>query len=121
MESRLKRKRQSVEGEMLHNLRRTNPKAFYRRFSRRRISCCKEQLPAIVEHFRDLSGMPTTDEAVDTDIDSKNTVFHELDADITSDEIRQCIKGLKWGVSHGDDCILNEFLIEFCDILLPFL
>ena len=76
--------------------------------------------PAFFEHFRDLSGTPTSDEAVDTDIDSNDTVFHELDAVITSDEIRQCIKGLKRGKSHGDDCILNEFLIEFCDILLPF-
>ena len=30
------------------------------------------------------------------------------------------ILDFKRGKSHGDDCILNEFLIEFCDILLPF-
>ena len=41
LESRLKRQFQRVEGDMLDNLRRTNPKAFYRRFLRRRVSCNK--------------------------------------------------------------------------------
>ena len=37
------------------------------------------------------------------------------------DEIERCINKLKRGKSHGDDCILNEYLIEFKDILLPLL
>ena len=81
----------------------------------------KEQLPAFLEHFRDLSSAtPTVDGARNVDIDNDTAVYNELDADITSDEIRQCIRGLQRGKSHGDDCILNEFLIEFCDILVTF-
>ena len=37
------------------------------------------------------------------------------------DEIERCINKLKRVKSHGDDCILNEHLIEFKDILLPLL
>ena len=37
-----------------------------------------------------------------------STVFDELDYPITMDEIE-----LKRGKSHGDDCISNEYLIEF--------
>ena len=114
LEGRLKRQFQRVEGDMLHNLRKSNPKAFFKRFAKRRVSCKKEQLPAFLEHFRDLSSAtPTVDGARNVDIDNDTAVYNELDADITSDEIRQCKRGLQRGKSHGDDCILNEFLLNF--------
>ena len=51
-----------------------------------------------------------------------DTIYEELDFPITIDEIDRCINKLKRGKSHGDDCILNEFLIEFKDTtLLPML
>ena len=37
------------------------------------------------------------------------------------DEIERCINKLKRGKSQGDDCILNEYLTEFKDIMLPLL
>ena len=79
------------------------------------------KLPAFLENFRDLSSaMPTVDGGRNVDIGNDTAVYNELDADNTSDKIRQCIRGLQRGKSHGDACILNEFLIEFCNILVPF-
>ena len=41
LEGRLKRQFQRVEGDMLQNLRKSNPKAFFKRFAKRRVSCKK--------------------------------------------------------------------------------
>ena len=40
---------------------------------------------------------------------------------ITEGEILNAIKGLKRNKSHGSDGMLNEYFIEYTDILLPFL
>ena len=40
-------------------------------------------------------------------------VFDELDADITADEIIKAIYELKTDKSHGPDCLLNGFFIEY--------
>ena len=46
-------------------------------------------------------------------------VFDELDNAIEVDEIKTAIKNLKRGKSHGEDGVLNEYIIEFADILVP--
>ena len=46
-------------------------------------------------------------------------VFDELDNEIEVNEIKTAIKNLKRGKSHGEDGILNEYIIEFSDILVP--
>ena len=48
-------------------------------------------------------------------------VFDELDADITADEIIKAINDLKMDKSHGPDCLLNEFFIEYKDFIIPHL
>ena len=48
-------------------------------------------------------------------------VFDELDADITADEIIKAIYELKMDKSHGPDCLLNEFFIEYKDFIIPHL
>ena len=57
----------------------------------------------------------------DSDMDLNTVVFEELDNHITVVEIESCIKKLKREKSHGEDCILNEYLIECKDMLLPLL
>ena len=54
-----------------------------------------------------------------TDMCDDDTIYEEVDFPITIDEIDRSIIKLKREKSHGDDCILNEFLIEFKDTLLP--
>ena len=54
-------------------------------------------------------------------MDLDKVVFEELDNPISVVEIESCIKKLKHGKSHGEDCILNENMIEYKDILLPLL
>ncbi|VDI13071.1 Hypothetical predicted protein [Mytilus galloprovincialis] len=51
----------------------------------------------------------------------QDTTYEELDRVITQDEILKCISKLKRGKSHGIDGILNELLIEYKDVLIPFL
>ncbi|VDI68635.1 Hypothetical predicted protein [Mytilus galloprovincialis] len=49
-------------------------------------------------------------------------VFDKLDADITADEIIKAIYELnKMDKSHGPDCLLNEFFIEYKDFIIPHL
>ena len=52
-------------------------------------------------------------------VDTGHTVFDELDMEITIKEISDAIDHLKRGKSHGLDYVLNEYFIEFKDILLP--
>jgi hypothetical protein len=48
-------------------------------------------------------------------------VYEELDRIITDDEILVAISNLKRSKSHGIDGLLNEYLIEYRDLLLPLL
>ena len=53
--------------------------------------------------------------------ESNCCVFDELDAEITSNEVEKVINLLKRSKSHGLDLLLNEYFIELCDFLLPFI
>ena len=53
----------------------------------------------------------------DSDMGLDTVVFEELDNHITEVKIESCIKNLKREKSHGEDCILNEYLIECKDII----
>ncbi|VDI04314.1 Hypothetical predicted protein [Mytilus galloprovincialis] len=48
-------------------------------------------------------------------------IFEELDMDITIDELIKAIHDLKREKSHGPDGLLNEFFIEFKDLVLPYI
>ena len=75
------------------------------------------------KHFESLSNKQVNDiNGINADdIDIGEVVFDELDYPITMDEIERCINKLKRGKSQSDECILNEYLIEFKYILLPLL
>ena len=123
LEARLKRQFLRTEGDMLESLRKSNPKAFYKRFSKRRSrsGCTGDRLSSFHEHFRDLASSATVDEHTD-DIyndDDNEPIFHELDCEISELEIVNGIKRLKKGKAHSLDLILNDMLIEFKDVLMP--
>ena len=109
---------------MLDNLRKSNPKAFYKRFSKRRTNsgCTKDKLGIFYEHFRNIASSDAVDNTHSdsyADSEDEEAVFDELDSPITQLEIVNSIKRLKKGKAHSIDLIVNEMLIEFKDILLP--
>ena len=74
---------------------------------------------AFFEHFKGLANSKEVIQEIGPNVD--NTVFEELDEEITENEIRHAIKHLKRGKSHGLDNIINEYFIEFSDSLIPLL
>ena len=123
-EARKKRAYFQKDGKMLSQMRKTDSKTFFSKLRKK-----KQCIPTYISmsefynHFESLSNKQVNDiNGINADdIDIGEAVFDELDYPITIDEIERCINKLKRGKSHGDDCILNEYLIEFKDILLPLL
>jgi exonuclease III len=111
-----------TEGNMLSQLKRNNPRQFYAKFAKK-TSKCSVPLQKLFEHFKDLASENQQDIDVNNSVgdsnDTNDTVFEELDKQIDADEICRAIHGLKTCKSHAEDCILNEYLIEFKDMLLP--
>ena len=105
-------------------LKTNNPREFYKIFSksRRKNNSSKLGLDAFYEHFKNLANdieNGNEHSNSENDCDCECTLFDELDCDITCDEIKECIKKLKRNKACSEDCILNEFFIEFADTLLP--
>ena len=68
----------------------------------------------------------TPDEAVTQELadlmeDDLVCAFHELNNDISADEIKEAIIALKSGKSSGEDLLLNEFFIHGRGFLIPYL
>ena len=75
-----------------------------------------------LKHFKSVCGEGNSnDEEMYSDFDHNDDIFEELNVSITEGEILNAIKGLKRNKSHGSDGMLNEYFIEYTDILLPFL
>lgn len=108
------------EGQRLEILKKNNPKQFFAKFKRKSNFKSNVQLSEFFDHFKLTS---QSNVAIDNDIsnDAEDCIFEELDKDIDVEEIKVVIKKLKKGKSHGDDCLLNEYFIEFEEYLLPIL
>lgn len=50
----------------------------------------------------------------------KKLIFEEFEIDVYFNEIQDAPKTLKPGKCHGLDGIINEYFIEFKDIVVPF-
>ena len=72
------------------------------------------------EHFRSLSGTCEENDECNFVLND-NIVYDELESEIYNDEILEAIKKLKTNKAHGEDCLLNEFFIEFKEYILPYL
>ena len=119
-EKRTKRKYLYEDGNMLESIRKSNPKLFFSRFARKKANRVDASLSDLHEHFKSLAGV-LNDNIDDDNSDDNAVIYEELDVDITMKEIENAIQCLKKGKSHGLDGIINEYFIEFKDILLPFL
>lgn len=82
------------------------------------------------EFFKNLSQPKDVDVNVDNDIKAYNQMynsgemkimFESLNRDISSDEVRACIKKLKLDKASGNDMLVNEMFIVGEDILLPYI
>ena len=123
-ERKCKRDYLKSEGDMLSKLKRSNPKQFYSKFSKRRKGCSLNiSLDDFRKHFESVTSGEgnSTDTAGNAINFDESAVFEELDGPISKDEIIANIKNLKKGKAHGSDLILNEMLIECKSLLIPIL
>ena len=118
MEKRLKSRYKHQRGNMLNSLKKTNPKCFYRKFRKRRKTVKHNiSLNDFMNHFKNL--VNRDDIATFDNNGYSEVIFEELDRPFTEREIDICIKKLKNDKSPGYDNILNEFIKEGKNILLP--
>lgn len=126
---RMKKRQYSIqEGDSMENLRKSNPKLFYRKFKKREVTNdCSLGVQNFFEHFQNLAHDNTDSmdtQHVDTSITVPNAdspVFENLDEDITLKEVEDAILRLKRNKSPGMDNILNEYFIENKSLLVPIL
>ena len=109
---------------MIGALRKNNPKAFYKKFSKRKKGQkCDLTIEDFINHFKDLTGY-TRDNTQETD-DSTNqdnqALYEELDSPITEHEMLYLLSNAKRNKSPGIDGLLCEVFIECKDIMIPFL
>ncbi|VDI14278.1 Hypothetical predicted protein [Mytilus galloprovincialis] len=105
---------------MLCKLKKDNPRKFYSLFRKKNQRKCDLNITDFFEYFKELvSSAPNSNKR--PEVINNECVFDELVADITADEIIKAIYELKMDKSHGPDCLLNEFFIEYKDFIIPHL
>ncbi|CAG2202826.1 unnamed protein product [Mytilus edulis] len=118
----LKRQYMKQEGDMLSVIRKTNPKLCYAKFKPKKKTLKSNlKLDDFYEHFKNLGLEMNLDTDNASTEESNCCVFDELDAEITINEVVKVINLLKRSKSQGLDLLLNEYFIELCDFLLPFI
>jgi hypothetical protein len=87
-ETRLKRQYKNQQGNMISNLRRNNPKKFYRKFRKRKQQNVHNiTLEQFKEHFSNLMNIQDKNIDRDNEPNSEDNVFEELDAPFTEPEL----------------------------------
>ena len=102
-------------------LKTSGSKLFFSRFARKKANIVDASLSDLYEHFKSLAGV-LNDNIDDDYSNDKAVIYEQLDVEMTMKKIEhaivlQCIKKDK---SHGLDGIINEYFLEFKDILMPF-
>ena len=121
-ECKVKRRYLFDQSNMVESIRKHNPKEFYSRFKKKKHVKTKVSLSEFTSHFKSLCGETNLDDTLNSENDcDQDDVFEELNVDISFDEINEAIKGLKRNKSHSSDGMLNEYFIEYADLLMPFL
>ena len=113
----------------IENLRKRKPKDFWKFFKKKSShNVSSVSLEEFHEYFSTLGDdifQCENDEAEmfcsTNNFDDDNCCFDELDSPISCQEVLQAVKKLKAGKSPGCDCLLNEYFIESCDILVSHL
>ncbi|XP_060602677.1 uncharacterized protein LOC132755774 [Ruditapes philippinarum] len=109
----------------MNTMRRKSPREFWRMFKTNKNNSVNEiSNEQLCEHFKTLAqDHNTPDDDIedflrDFDEHDGNSTYEELDFPITSDEVLKACKTLNRNKSPGDDSIINEYLIETCDLLI---
>ncbi|MES9883146.1 MAG: reverse transcriptase family protein [Sedimenticola sp.] len=120
--NRSKQNFQSVEGNMLSQLKRINPKQFYKLFKKRKQNKVKTNLKAedFKNFFVSLMDNTTADEQT-AHLNIGDPVYGELDVPFTESEILTEVRKLKQDKSPGNDELLNEVFIAGKTCLIPLL
>jgi hypothetical protein len=107
------------QGNMLSNLRKSNPKRFYRKFKKRKQPVIHDiSLEKFEEHFKNLT---SKDNIGDINHDTTETVFGELDRPFDENELNLCITKLKRDIAIGFDNIMNEYILMSKHLIKPVL
>ena len=107
---------------MSTHMKRENPKLFYKMFKKRkRHDNASLTVDDFKSFFEQLMKSNTEIPGLDSDVDSDEYTFEELDHDIQIDEVLNEIKKLKTDKATGLDGIMNEIFISCKDILSPVL
>lgn len=120
MEWRIKRKYFNEEGNLLEIIRKFNFKVFFLKFSRRKVNKVNVLFVDLYNYFKFFFCIDYIVVGNDMVVVEKEVIFEELESDIFLNEIEDVIKILKLGKSYGLDGIINEYFIEFKDILVFF-
>lgn len=114
---RTKRNFQSIEGNMLSQMKTSNPKQFYKLFRKRKQTPvkCKLKSADFKAYFESM--MAESEENVDAN--STDAVYDELDMPYTENEILAQVKKLKQNKAPGIDELLNEAFIAGKNCLVP--
>jgi len=120
LEKKCKRMYLHKQGNRMALLKRDNPKQFFATFRKRKKVSVDIPIDVFQNHFKSMDSSNTqgNDNTVDF---NEGVVYVELDKEITITEIENAIKSLKRDTSHGDDYIINGYLIECKDFLMPIL
>lgn len=123
--SKCKRRFEQYEGDHMDFLRKNNPKQFFRQLRNTSTPSSGNTdltLDDFREHFSTLSNVDGHDENNATPCPTDmSTVYPELDADFTMDELKTVLKNVKKNKTAGIDCMLNEFFTVFTDVFSPYL
>ena len=120
------RRYNGVPVNIFESLKKSNPKQFYKYFSKRKSNCNTNNIPFddFYKHFKNLSENSALheDDSFESDLlDVEQPIFEELDYDISIDEIRESIRYLKRNKSCNEDYMLNEIFIDCGETILPVL
>jgi len=108
----------------IEKLRLSKPTEFWKYFKSKNVVNHKLSLDSFFKHFSELGNdifqnVNTESEnfASTNDFDCCDDADDSLDQPISVNEILEAVKSLKRGKAYGNDFLLNEFFIEYIDIL----
>ena len=120
VENKLKRHCKRQEGDMLTYLKKANPNQFYKLFSKKKSRVTNNLTnDDFLLHFKNLMYDENEQTAFSFDEFDNDTIFEELDCEITENEILKAVSNLKANKSCSEDGIINEIFTKGKTILLP--
>ncbi|KAK3086155.1 hypothetical protein FSP39_014419 [Pinctada imbricata] len=117
-----KRMFERYEGNRMDYMRKTNPRQFYKYFSRRKSKGTNSNITheEFMKHFENLTSLSYDESEIDINF-IQDAIYSQLDIPITVKEIIEAIKKLNKNKSCAEDHMINEIFITCKDDLSPIL